>query len=1261
MNSILSRFVSLSLLLICLFCAASQVRTLNSKTSAAPLKPADAATQAKLSEAYGKLPLSFEINRGQADPSIKFISRGSGHSFSLAPTEATLRLQSANQSANQAATVRMKMINANPSPKIEGVDPLPGKSNYLIGADPKQWRTDIPNYARVRYDEVWPGIDAVFYGNQRRLEYDFVVAPGADPRTIKLSYEGAKKISLDRSGDLILRLADGELRQRKPVVYQEVNGEKRMVNGRYVVKGNQVGFDIGRYDRSRELVIDPVLNYLAQLTPGDRIAVDGQGNAYIIAQARQGVFPSVNGESDILVMKLNPAGTQMVYNTILGGNSADRAADITVDAEGRVTLLANSSSPDFPGVTDIELREIFKSNDGAMNWQPSGRGVVSLFVTPSGFVFDPTLPGTLYVAGSGKAGLYKSVDGGGSWKPIGQTLESPTPLAVVPSSPSVLYVGTSKGLMSSADGGVTWNDTGLKQPGIVSLCFDTRNLMTLYAAAPGGLYKSTDSGLNWVPLQNGLPASSSPLQLVIDQANPSTLYVRLLVVSSGIPVIYRSVNGGANWSLAAGSPDNYMPERYITSLAVDPRDSTLYFGAYRGLFKSADGGQTVQALGLTDLHIGPIAIDPTNSATIYVSTPGICCEGTPTRLLGGIHKTTNGGATWERLDNSLKEQYVRAISIDPQTPTTLFAAAPSASFASGVYALRLSADGARPDFSAPVAVGQGAALVRDAADNLYVAGGGQPLRLRNELQTTQRQGFVAKLNGRTREIEYATYLAISPTDLAVDRSGMIAIVGDSSGNAADSLIKNGFQPSSRGRQESFVCRIDPQRAGADSLLFGSYLGGQGEDYADAVAVDANGMIYVTGRTSSSDFPTTPANQIASAGGHFLVKVDPTKSGDSSLLWATRLGGAIVSSLAVDAIGNAYITGTTIGGIPVTPGALQSGLAGGSCPILTCRCELVMGFCPARCGYNSTPASCSDAFLTKISADGSTVLYSTYFGSAADQTAERANDIALDQAGNVYLIGYGKLPATAGAVQLSGWDGFVAKLTLGARNTTVATVSAANYLGPQLATESLAVGFLDAFGAGVDNLQARVKDSAGTERDAQVFFSGFGQVNFQIPPGTTNGDAVVRVTSGGAVIANGALKVVTIAPGVFSADASGRGLAAAVAQRVKPDGTVTYEAIFRYDQAQNKFVAIPIDFGPEGDQMILALFGTGWRFRSSEAAVKVTVGGVNVPVTYAGLQPTLTGLDQINAQLPRTLAGKGEVEVVVAVDGKTANAVRVSFK
>lgn len=1006
---------------------------------------------------------------------------------------------------------------------------------------------------------------------------------------------------------------------------------------------------------------DSVLNYLAQLMPGNRIAVDGQGNAYLIAEAKQTVFPAVKGEKDILLAKINPAGTALVYNTLIGGSLTDAAADIAVDADGNVTLLVNSSSPDFPGAASIELGNILKSDDGAMNWQPSGRGILGN-IGASEFVFDPVQPGVLFVSTfAGRAILYKSTNSGESWTNIGQTLESPVPLAIVPGAQGALFAGTKKGLMSSPDGGTTWSEAGLKQPFINQLVYDPHNPAVLYATESnvgGKIHKSTDGGRNWSELNNGLPPGFFPIKLAIDPANPSTLYAVMTGQSDPdfFGRLYRSIDGGASWALMAGFSD-----RNIYSLAVDPRNSALYVGTSRGMFRSADGGGTLQPSGLTEINIPSIAIDPSNPSIVYASTPVICCGGTPSSRLGGIHKSTDGGANWTRLENSLKDRIVDAIGIAPWRTTTLFAQSHMTSSGTVAYAVRLSASDGRVVFSIPVAIGEGRAMARDAADNLYLAGTGQLLTLRNALQSAPGPGFVVKLNSRKQEVEYASYLAARPNDVAVDRAGTIAIIGDSVGNQADSLVKNGFQTSPNGGQETFLCRIDPQLSGADSLLFGSYLGGQGNDASIAVASDANGMIYVAGRTQSPDFPTTPARQIARTGADFLAKVDPTKSGAASLLWATRLGAANVSSLAVDLAGNAIITGTVTGGLPVTPGALQYEFAGGSCPIFRCNCDLMMGFCPARCGYSSTPASCSDAFVTKIAANGSAVLYSTYLGSAAAQTSEGANDIALDQAGNVYLTGYGKLAATPGAIQLAGWYGFLAKLTLGTRNPNVATVSSASYVGPQLAPESLSVGFLDAFGEGADKLKASVRDSAGTERDATVLFSGFGQINFQIPPGTATGNASVNVTSGGGVIATGAVQIVQVAPGVFAANADGRGVAAAVIQRVKADGSQIYEPIARYDESLKRFVSIPIDLGVESDQVFLVIFGTGWRFHSSEAAVKVMAGGVDVPVTYAGLQPTLLGLDQINARLPRSLAGRGEIDLVLIADGKMANITGVNVK
>src|SRR6266851_2082343 len=192
-----------------------------------------------MANAYGKLPLSFEANRGQVDPRVKFVSRGSGYTLFLTPTEAVLALSKSGTQTEPAGLVRarllqrektittalrIKLVGGNANARVTGMDELPGKSNYFIGDDPKKWRTNVPNYAKVKLHGVYPGVDLIYYGNQRQLEEDFVVAPGADPRAITLKISGAEKVSIDAQGELVLANAAGEVHLRKPVVYQKAGG-----------------------------------------------------------------------------------------------------------------------------------------------------------------------------------------------------------------------------------------------------------------------------------------------------------------------------------------------------------------------------------------------------------------------------------------------------------------------------------------------------------------------------------------------------------------------------------------------------------------------------------------------------------------------------------------------------------------------------------------------------------------------------------------------------------------------------------------------------------------------------------------------------------------------------------------------------------------------------------------------------------------------------------------------------------------------------
>src|SRR5439155_9537608 len=338
--------------------------------------PATAAREARVSETYGKLPLHFEANRGQTHQDVRFLARGSGYSLFLTPTEAVLTLIKPEPLARKRAArgssrprgpvtgvvLRMALAGANPDPRMTGLEELPGKANYFIGNDPAKWRTDVPTYAKVHYQEVYPGIDLVYYRKQRQLEYDLVVRPGADPSTITLRLTGADKVEVDVQGDLVLHTAAGPIRQQRPFIYQEVGGVRKEIPGGYVLKGEQhIGFKVAAHDARRPLVIDPILSYSTYIGGGGRdsghaIAVDAAGNAYVTGVTFAPNFPTTAGAFQTscdscfraFVTKLDATGSALVYSTYLGGSGGDAGYGIAVDAAGNAFVTGDTNSSDFP-------------------------------------------------------------------------------------------------------------------------------------------------------------------------------------------------------------------------------------------------------------------------------------------------------------------------------------------------------------------------------------------------------------------------------------------------------------------------------------------------------------------------------------------------------------------------------------------------------------------------------------------------------------------------------------------------------------------------------------------------------------------------------------------------------------------------------------------------------------------------------------------------------------------------------------------------
>jgi hypothetical protein len=358
-------------------------QTSHDVSSSSETSTSSAINQQRAVEAYGRLPLSFEANQGQTDSRVKFLTRGRGYSLFLTQEEAVLTLKKQGKRVSPGAKpvpvalakrytepeseaiLRMRLAGANATTQVTGLEELPGKSNYFIGSDPSKWRTGVPNYAKVKYANVYPGVDLVYYGNQRQLEFDLILQPGGDPNVIRLGFGKQAALRVNNSGDLVV----GEVIFHKPLVYQPTSNDKtratdkELIDGKFVLTGaHEVRFKIAAYDRSRLLVIDPTLAYSTYLGGSGQdvaggIAVDASGNAYVTGNTGSVNFPTTPGtlqttygglDTDAFVSKLNAAGSALLYSTYLGGSANEGGGGIAVDASGNAYVTGGTGSSNFP-------------------------------------------------------------------------------------------------------------------------------------------------------------------------------------------------------------------------------------------------------------------------------------------------------------------------------------------------------------------------------------------------------------------------------------------------------------------------------------------------------------------------------------------------------------------------------------------------------------------------------------------------------------------------------------------------------------------------------------------------------------------------------------------------------------------------------------------------------------------------------------------------------------------------------------------------
>jgi hypothetical protein len=356
---------------------AQAVKQSANKSEAAPVS---AEQSGRVRATLDALPLAFEANQGQTDPQVKYTARGNGYSVFLTANDTVFAITSAKHPAARpsripgmhsqpqatekmrSAAIDMRLVGGNLKPEIVAGNEVPGVINYYAGSDPKNWHTGVKQYSSVFYRDVYPGVNMVFHGAQRQLEFDFVVSPGADPRTICLGFKGAQKLATDASGNLVLASSAGDVVLHKPVAYQEKDGKREIVAAAFQVKrGNEVGLNLGAFDRGQELVIDPSLSYSTYLggTAEDdayAIAIDGSGDAYVTGQTASTNFPTASafsstkkGGFDVFVSKIAANGGSLLYSTYIGGSQDESGNAIAVDGSGNAYVVGGTkSSTDFP-------------------------------------------------------------------------------------------------------------------------------------------------------------------------------------------------------------------------------------------------------------------------------------------------------------------------------------------------------------------------------------------------------------------------------------------------------------------------------------------------------------------------------------------------------------------------------------------------------------------------------------------------------------------------------------------------------------------------------------------------------------------------------------------------------------------------------------------------------------------------------------------------------------------------------------------------
>jgi hypothetical protein len=857
-----------------------------------PVQPGAGAPVNRLDAIYGKLPLSFEANLGQTDLTVKFLSRGRGYALFLTGDEAVLSFQRASQKAKRKsqkakvkagvaptlrsartalksgatnsndapttdlaprttnAVLRLRLVGANASAAVVGAEELPGRANYFLGNDPRKWRTNVPTYARVKYQSVYPGIDLVYYGSQSgQLEYDFVVAPGADPRAIALDVgaglvparEGHPRgvpLRIAADGDLVVQTGGGDIRFHKPIVYQpdlaskeDLSGSSHVtrrssrVDGRYILTAsNQVRFALGAYDRSKPLVIDPVLSYSTYLggSSGDggyAIAVDFSGNAYVTGFTASTDFPTANplqatlrGSYEVFVAKLNAAGSALVYSTYLGGSDGDEGYGIAVDSSGSAYVTGSTYSTDFPTVNALQAG--LQGGEDAF--------VAKLNAAGSALVYST------YLGGSGEDwGYGMAVDSSGNGYVTGKTSSYDFPTA----NPFQSTCGSC---------GASGNDM-----------YDA--FVTKLNPAGSALVYSTYLGGSSLDYGNGIAVDSS-----------GNTYVTGYTSSTDFPTVnpLQATNKAA---LA------YNENNTAFVAKMNPTGSALVYSTYLG-GSSSDGGYGIAADSSGNAYVTGF----TASTDFPTASP---------------LQASFGGGDFE----------VFVAKLNP-TGSAL------------VYSTYLGGSSGDEGYSIAVDSSGNAYVTGSTYSTDFPTMNPLQATNKAALSTGESTAFVTKLNWSSSALSlvYSTYLGGNNVDfgygIAVDSSGNAYVTGTT--QSSDFPTVNPLQASfGGGMSDAFVAKISPAPAltlSTNSLSFtGQNVSTTSAEQSVTLTNTGDGPLSITGFIVSGDFAqTNTCGASVSAGANCIISITFTPAAGGTLT-----GSVTVSDNAPGSPQNVALSGT----------------------------------------------------------------------------------------------------------------------------------------------------------------------------------------------------------------------------------------------------------------------------------------------------------------------------------------------------------------